>query len=600
MAAAESLLATAFTGAASSMGVSSLLVMVVIDDVVEEVIFVILAKREVQQEFFRFRWRAKTASGGRRSQISKDPKSFVCRSQAKTAGTLHTVQASPILKLVRPMAMAAMQLTAARGAMLAPFTRRWTSNVGAYFPRRLTSGRECSSYRYRNGRRSLSTAPASTSSLSFPTSGIDQRYRCTPSSNSTTIYRTVHMSMSSSATTAADNNNNSEIDPPKDELEFQAETRQLLDIVTHSLYTDKEVFLRELVSNASDALEKLRHIQATGTLSGATSATTGNNDENEDDVPLEIRITTDEASNTLTITDTGIGMTKAEMISNLGTIARSGSKAFVEGMKIKKALDDATDLDPYGQGIIGKFGVGFYSGFMVADKVDVRSKSAGKVANDEATISTDDHHHRAFVWESTGTGKYSISPLASEIRQDRGTSVVLHLKPEMAQYSNESAVESILKKYSNFVGFPIYLNGNRVNTMDAIWLQDPKSVDEEKHSDFYKYVSHMYDEPLSTIHFRVDAPLDIKALFYIPSFHQEKYGMGRMESGVSLYSRKILIEAKCMDILPEWCRFIKGVVDSEDLPLSISREKPQDSALVGKMRKALTRKVISHLTTMMK
>jgi HSP90 family molecular chaperone len=144
------------------------------------------------------------------------------------------------------------------------------------------------------------------------------------------------------------------------------------------------------------------------------------------------------------------------------------------------------------------------------------------------------------------------------------------------------------------------LNGNRVNTIDAIWLHDPKEVDEEKHSAFYKYVSHMYDEPLSTIHFRVDAPLDIKALFYIPSFHQEKYGMGRMDPGVSLYSRKVLIEAKSPDILPEWCRFVKGVVDSEDLPLSISREKPQDTALVAKMRKALTRKIIAHLAKMMK
>jgi len=178
--------------------------------------------------------------------------------------------------------------------------------------------------------------------------------------------------------------------------------------------------------------------------------------------------------------------------------------------------------------------------------------------------------------------------------------VVLHLKPDLAQYSDESTVESILKKYSNFVGFPIYLNGNRVNTIEAIWLQDPKTVDESKHSDFYRYVSHMYDEPLSTLHFRMDAPLDIKALLYVPSFHQEKYGMGRMDPGVSLYSRKILVEPKSPDILPEWCRFIKGVVDSEDLPLSISREKTQDSALVGKMRKALTRKVISHLSTMMR
>lgn len=378
----------------------------------------------------------------------------------------------------------------------------------------------------------------------------------------------------------------------KDEMEFQAETRQLLDIVTHSLYTDKEVFLRELVSNASDALEKLRHVQATGTLSGSPSG------EGEDSVPLEIRIETDEASNTLTITDTGIGMNKEEMVNNLGTIARSGSKAFVREMQMKEQIGDTNDVDPFGQGIIGKFGVGFYSGFMVADKVDVRSKSAGKISDDNNSITETDEE--ALVWESEGLGKYSVSPLSSDIRQDRGTSVVLHLKPELSQYANESTVETILKKYSNFVGFPIFLNGKRVNTIDAIWLHDPKEVDDEKHSAFYKYVSHMYDDPLSTIHFRVDAPLDIKALFYIPSFHQEKYGMGRMDPGVSLYSRKILIEAKSPDILPEWCRFIKGVVDSEDLPLSISREKPQDTALVAKMRKALTRKIIAHLSKMMK
>ena len=387
--------------------------------------------------------------------------------------------------------------------------------------------------------------------------------------------------MSTEATKSDDSNG--------EEMEFQAETRQLLDIVTHSLYTDKEVFLRELVSNASDALEKLRHIQATGTITGSSD---------QESIPLEIRITTDEAANTLTITDTGIGMTKEEMVSNLGTIARSGSKAFVHEMNLKAQGADPNDVDPFGEGIIGRFGVGFYSGFMVSDKVDVRSKSAGKVSDNETQIT--ESNDGPIVWESTGTGKYSISDLSEDIRQDRGTSVVLHLKPELSQYSNESTIETILKKYSNFVGFPIYLNGNRVNTIDAIWLQDPKTVEEEKHSAFYKYVSHMHDEPLSTIHFRMDAPLDIKALFYIPSFHQEKYGMGRMEPGVSLYSRKILIEAKSPDILPDWCRFVKGVVDSEDLPLSISREKPQDTALVGKMRKALTRKLISHLVRMMK
>jgi len=401
-----------------------------------------------------------------------------------------------------------------------------------------------------------------------------------------------HMSTTDASTDDSSSDDAAAAAPPKEEMEFQAETRQLLDIVTHSLYTDKEVFLRELVSNASDALEKLRHVQATGTLSGTGSGTS------EDSVPLEIRITTDEAANTLTITDTGIGMNKAEMVSNLGTIARSGSKAFVNEMKVKESMHDA-GTDPLGEGIIGRFGVGFYSGFMVADKVDVRSKSAGKISDDNNSIDASVEED-TLVWESTGTGKYSISPLAEDIRQDRGSSVVLHLKQELSQYSNESTVEAILKKYSNFVGFPIFLNGNRVNTIDAIWMQDPKTVDEEKHSAFYKYVSHMYDEPLSTIHFRVDAPLDIKALFYIPSFHQEKYGMDRMEPGVALYSRKVMIEAKSPDILPEWCRFIKGVVDSEDLPLSISREKPQDTALVGKMRKALTGKLISHLAKMMK
>jgi TNF receptor-associated protein 1 len=244
--------------------------------------------------------------------------------------------------------------------------------------------------------------------------------------------------------------------------------------------------------------------------------------------------------------------------------------------------------DPFGGGIIGKFGVGFYAGFMVADKVDVRSKPA--IGNQEEPL----------VWESTGSGTYSISSLSSDIRQDRGTSVVLHLRDDMIKYSEEGTIETILKKYSNFVGFPIFLNGKRVNTIDAIWLHDPKEVDDKMHNAFYKYISHMYDDPLSNIHFRMDAPIDIKALFYIPSFHQEKYGMGRMDPGVSLYCRKVLIEPKSPDILPEWCRFIKGVVDSEDLPLSISREKPQDTALVSKMRRALTKKIISHLSTMMK
>ena len=204
------------------------------------------------------------------------------------------------------------------------------------------------------------------------------------------------------------------------------------------------------------------------------------------------------------------------------------------------------------------------------------------------------------LWSSEGVGTFDIGDLDDSIRQHRGTSVVIHLKDENIEYCDEKVVERVLKKYSNFVNFPIYLNGNRVNTMEAVWAKHPKDVDEDTYSAFYKFIAKAFDEPLDRLHFRADAPLEVKALFYIPSFHSEKYGMARMEPGVSLYSRKVLIESQSPDILPDWMRFVKGVVDSEDLPLSLSREKPQDSALIAKLRKALTRKFISHLSKMAK
>ena len=360
-----------------------------------------------------------------------------------------------------------------------------------------------------------------------------------------------------------------------EQLEFKAETRKLLDIVTNSLYTDKEVFLRELVSNASDSLEKLRHLQATG------NATV------DPDLPLEIRIDLDEVTSTITISDTGIGLTRDEMISNLGTIARSGSQNFIK--QLERAESGEAGLDP-ARGIIGKFGVGFYSAFMVGEKIDVRSKSALKENENETPK----------VWSSEGSGSFAITDLEDDIKQNRGSSVVIHLKEEHWGFIDENRVEKILKKYSNFVNFPIYLNGNRVNTLDAIWAKDPKEVDKDEYSDFYKFIADAVDEPLDIYHFRADAPLDVKALFFIPSFHSEKYGMGRMAPGVSLYSRKVLIENKSPDILPGWLRFVKGVVDSEDLPLSISREKTQDSALLSKLKKTLTRKFIAHLIKMKK
>ena len=225
---------------------------------------------------------------------------------------------------------------------------------------------------------------------------------------------------------------------------------------------------------------------------------------------------------------------------------------------------------------------------MVADSVEVRSRSA--MEPDEAPI----------LWKSDGGGSYEVSAIPEGVRQDRGSSIQIFLKEGYWDFVDENRIEKILKRYSNFVGFPIFLNGKRVNTLTAIWSSDPKEVKDDEYSAFYKYIANAVDDPLDVYHFRADAPIDVKALFFIPSFHSEKYGMERMQPGVSLYSRKVLIESKSPDILPDWMRFVKGVVDSEDLPLAISREKAQDSALIRKLRRTLTQKFIAHLTNMAK
>ncbi|CAJ1966148.1 unnamed protein product [Cylindrotheca closterium] len=371
--------------------------------------------------------------------------------------------------------------------------------------------------------------------------------------------------------TESDKNDEPAKKTTKKTMEFQAETKQLLDIVTNSLYTDKEVFLRELISNASDACEKLRHLQNAG---GA--------DIENSDRDLEIKITLDEVESTITIEDTGIGMTEEELVSNLGTIARSGSKNFMTELE-QAGSSDGLEI---AKGIIGKFGVGFYSVFMVAHKVEVTTQPA--------------RGGPATVWTSDGTGTYEISELDEEIRQDRGTSIKIFLDSNYWSLLQESKITEVLNKYSNFVQFPIFINGNRVNSVQAVWGLDPREVEYDTYVEFYKYIAQAIDDPLDILHFRAEAPLDVKALLFIPSFHSEKYGMERMQPGVSLYSRKVLIESKSTDILPDWMRFVKGVVDSEDLPLAISREKPQDSALILKLRKVLTRKFLSQLEKMAK
>jgi len=381
-------------------------------------------------------------------------------------------------------------------------------------------------------------------------------------------------------------------------MEFQAETKQLLDIVTHSLYTDKEVFLRELISNASDACEKLRHLQSATASGGGDDATSTFADN---DRPLEIHIELDEVESSLTIRDTGIGMTSDDIVSNLGTIARSGSKQFMENLKQQKSDgNNNNDVDSTldaAKGIIGKFGVGFYSAFMVADKITVTSKPA-VMDNDNNS------NNNITMWTSDGTGTYDLAEIDdsvdNETRYDRGTTVKLFLKEDYWGLLSEAKIKGILQKYSNFVRFPIYVNGDRVNTVEAVWARQPNEVDRDTYVEFYKYIANAIDDPLEILHFRADAPLEVRALMFIPSFHSEKYGMERMEPGVSLYSRKVLIEHKSPDILPDWMRFVKGVVDSEDLPLSISREKSQDTALIGKLKKALTRRFLSSLEKMAK
>lgn len=339
---------------------------------------------------------------------------------------------------------------------------------------------------------------------------------------------------------------------------FQAEVKQLLDIVIHSLYTDREIFIRELVSNASDALEKLRLKQLT------------ENSVYQGDLDLKISITTDEENKTLTISDYGIGMTREELQQNLGTIAHSGTKAFLEQLKEKG--DGNAD-------VIGQFGVGFYSAFMAAETVDVYTHSWNESGEN-------------LKWTSDGATGYTIEEVDE---QARGCKLVIHLKEGQEEFAKASRVKAILEKYSNFVTFPIELNGERVNKVEALWMKSKGDVSEEEYTEFYKFVAHAWDEPRYTMHFSADAPLAINALLFVPGENQEQFGMGQMEAGVSLYCRKVLIDAKPQKLLPEWLRFLRGVIDSADLPLNISRESMQDSALISKLNKLITKRFLKFL-----
>ncbi|PAW74697.1 MAG: molecular chaperone HtpG [Opitutia bacterium Tous-C4FEB] len=342
-------------------------------------------------------------------------------------------------------------------------------------------------------------------------------------------------------------------------FEFQAEIKQLLDIVIHSLYTEKEIFVRELVSNASDALEKLRHTLIT------------EKEIFDDKAELEISLTTDDKAKTLTIQDYGIGMTRDELVKNLGTIAHSGSKQFLKALGENGAKNS---------NLIGQFGVGFYSAFMVAKSVKVYSKS---------WRATEPGH----VWSSDGSGSYEVEEVA-DLR--RGSKIVIELKDDCGDYSADWKIKEILERYSAFVSFPIKLNDKHINTVQALWLRSKNEIKDEEYTEFYKFQAHAHDEPRLRLHFSADAPLAINALLFVPKDNSEKFGMSRLEASVSLYCRKVLIDAKPKDLLPEWLRFMKGVIDSEDLPLNISRETMQDRSLIEKLNKVVTKRFLKFLS----
>lgn len=340
---------------------------------------------------------------------------------------------------------------------------------------------------------------------------------------------------------------------------FQAEIQQLLDIVIHSLYTDKEVFVRELISNAADACERLRFLQASG-----------QKDVFQPETPLAITVTTDEKANTLTISDTGVGMAHGDLVENLGTIAHSGTRAFLKALAENQRPDAK---------LIGQFGVGFYSAFMVARKVTVLSRSH---------LPTES----GWRWTSEGAGGYDIEPAAD---LPRGTQIILELKEDAKNFTSPDSLEHIIKRYSNFVQFPIELNGKRLNAIQAIWARNKAEVKEDEYNEFYRYAGHDQEAPLYRLHFTADAPLSIQALLFVPAQNFESLGLARTESEVHLYCRKVLIESHAKGLLPEWLRFLKGVVDSEDLPLNISRERMQDSTLLQKINKAVTNRFLKFL-----
>lgn len=344
--------------------------------------------------------------------------------------------------------------------------------------------------------------------------------------------------------------------------EFKAEVKELLNILVHSLYTNREIFLRELVSNASDALDKLRFQSTKGT------------EIKDKDLPYEIQILPDTEKNILVIKDTGIGMTEEDVINNIGTIAKSGSAEFMRQLADNK--DSVSN-------IIGKFGVGFYSVFMVAEKVVITTNSYKTDA-------------KPVKWESDGLGSYTLETLEEEVK--RGTTIEIHLKEDAKEFTEKYRLQNIIKTHSNFIQFPILLKGEKVNNIAALWREPKSKITPEQYQEFYKFLTYDTEEPLKTVHVSVDAPIQFTALMFIPGKNIDFFGTQRDDYGLDLYVRRVLIQHKNKDLLPEYLSFVKGVVESEDIPLNISRETLQENIIFTKIANSVTTQVLNNLKKM--
>lgn len=344
------------------------------------------------------------------------------------------------------------------------------------------------------------------------------------------------------------------------QIAFKAETRQLLNILIHSLYTEREIFLRELISNASDALTRMNFEILT------------NREVLDPDAELGIWIIPNEAEKTLTISDTGIGMTAEEMEENLGTIAHSGAREFLAAAQQSgKQVND----------LIGQFGVGFYSAFMVAEWIRVVSRSYRPDA-------------QAASWYSTGSDTYTVEPAEKE---RRGLDVIIKLTDDAQEFLKEYRLREVIRKHSDFVPFPIYIGDQKeqVNRQTALWRQSPREVEQKDYDEFYQQMTLDFEPPLAHAHMAVDAPVQMYALLYIPSNPERGLLSIRREEGLKLYARKVLIQEYNKDLLPEYLQFVQGVVDSEDLPLNVSREAVQSTRVMQQLRKLVTGKVLDTL-----